>query len=264
MAIPGFRNAQQENDWENEKARLNADAHERAMARRRRTLEISPGAGSPWEYKALVGDYRQQRDANNFRAHEMKMLDQQGKNELAVAEQKKLGMIGQGADAANHNANATVEAAKVEAEAKKYGFDTQKEIESGHDATALTTTEKKMSGEQSIATTQAEAHKSVAETKAEAEKKIAEANQQTALAQQAMTKYKIDSAAAQNVAKMQQQIQGKDSQSKVAIIKQAVANGQLDPNAALQMIDEINGNASNTGNNTGSSAAPRPMGKWAR
>lgn len=145
--MASFNLARAKNEQDKELEQLSSDAHERAMARRRRTLEISPGAGSPWEYKALVGDYRQKRDTSDFRNHELQMLQKQGKNELGVAEQKKLGMIGQGSEAAKHNAAATVEAANVEAEAKKYGFDTQKAIEEGKSATSLTETEKKIAGE---------------------------------------------------------------------------------------------------------------------
>lgn len=79
-----------------------------------------------------------------------------------------------------------------------------------------------------------------------------------------MIKYKIDQNAAQNVLKIQQQLQGKDKQLKVSIIKQAVANGLLDPNAAIQMIDEIDANSSGSGNNTANPDGPRPMGHWAR
>ena len=79
-----------------------------------------------------------------------------------------------------------------------------------------------------------------------------------------MTKYKIDQNAAQNVLKIQQQLQGKDKQLKVSIINKAVENGKLDPNTALKMIDEIDANASGSGNNTGNPDGPRPMGHWAR
>lgn len=145
--MASFNLARAKNEQDKELEQLSSDAHERAMARRRRTLEISPGAGSPWEYKAIVGDYRQQRDASAFRNHELEMLQQKGKNELAVAEQKKLGMIGQGADAAQNNAVGSIETAKIEGEAKKYGFDTQKDIEENKNATSLTETEKKIAGE---------------------------------------------------------------------------------------------------------------------
>ena len=262
--MASFHLAKAQNKQYDEIEELNQSAHDRFMARSRRFIEANPNAVSPWEKKNILDYHRKQQEMQKLRVHELLMLEQQGKNEIGLAEQKKLGMIGQGSEAAKYNSEANFKIAELDAATKKAGFDTQERIETGRNNTTLTEIEKKIAGDKDIAQTQADAQKSVAETKANAEKAIAEANQQTALAQQAMIKYKIDQNAAQNVVKIQQQLQGKDKQLKVSIINHAVANGRLDPNAAIQMIDEIDASSSGSGNNTGNPDGPRPMGHWAR
>lgn len=218
---------------------LNQSAHDRYMARARRGIEANPNSVSPWEKKNILDYHRKQQETSDLRAHELEMLQQQGKNELDVAEQKKLGMIGQGSEAAKANANATVEAAKIDSETKKYGFDMQSIIEDRHDRTKLTEAEKRMESEKGIADAKNETEKSIAERKSETEKAIAQINQQTALAQQAMDKYKVDAATAREVAKIEAQKAGKSKEDRITIIKQAQSNGQIDVNTAMKMIEEI-------------------------
>ena len=94
-----------------------------AAARNRRLNSVmdialrDPGRYAPSVHRAAV-EWDRQNQAAGLRAHEMRMLRQQGENEFKVAEQKRLGMREQGADAAGHNAEAT-----------KYGWDKQLEVE---------------------------------------------------------------------------------------------------------------------------------------
>ena len=80
--------------------------HEANMRARRRRLEsraeiamADPGRFSPFERNALI-EWRKRNEPDALRQHELNMLQQQGKNELAVAEQKRFGMREQGRDAA--------------------------------------------------------------------------------------------------------------------------------------------------------------------
>lgn len=94
-----------------------------AAARNRRLNSVmdialrDPGRYAPSVHRAAV-EWDRQNQAVGLRDHEMRMLRQQGENEFKVAEQKRLGMREQGADAAGHNAEAT-----------KYGWDKQLEME---------------------------------------------------------------------------------------------------------------------------------------
>ena len=87
---------------------LAADAHERRMASRQRFIESNPNAVNPWERQSTLGYARQQAERRSLQEHEMDMLKQHGENDFRVAEQKRLGMKEQGADAAKINAEASI------------------------------------------------------------------------------------------------------------------------------------------------------------
>ena len=89
-------------------------ARQRRLASQNMTALTDPGRYAPQVYKQA----KQWHDQGGLRAHELDMLKQQGENEFKIAEQKRLGMREQGADAAGHNAEAT-----------KYGWDKQLEVE---------------------------------------------------------------------------------------------------------------------------------------
>ena len=89
--------------------------HEANMRARRRRLEsraeiamADPGRFSPFERNALI-EWRKRNEPDALRQHELNMLQQQGKNELAVAEQKRFGMAEQGRDAARIAADAKID-----------------------------------------------------------------------------------------------------------------------------------------------------------
>lgn len=133
----GVRREQAQNDAWN-------DVYGRARARRleaRADIAMAdPGRFSPFERKALI-DWRNRNEPNALRQHELNMLQQKGKDEIAVAEQKRFGMKEQGADAAEWgfkgkevegeyglkqheiDAAAKTNVATIEAGASKYGAD---------------------------------------------------------------------------------------------------------------------------------------------
>ena len=89
--------------------------HEANMRARRRRLEsraeiamADPGRFSPFERNALI-EWRKRNEPDALRQHELNMLQQQGANELAVAEQKRFGMAEQGRDAAKIAAEAKLD-----------------------------------------------------------------------------------------------------------------------------------------------------------
>lgn len=121
---------------EREQAIRDREADVYNAARRRRlesqnlTALADPGRYAPQVYRQA----KQWEDESNLRAHERKMLEQQGANELAVAEQKRFGMKEQGMDAAGIAAKtelakaeeewgARKSIAQTDAETKRYGFD---------------------------------------------------------------------------------------------------------------------------------------------
>lgn len=117
------------NNANNRSADLNQAAHDRFMQRRRNFLERNPFAASPGEYAATMG-FERGKDPTGLRKHELDVLKQQGDNDFRVAEQKRFGMREQGSDAAGLNADAT-----------KYGWDQQLEME-GKRQNGLTEREK--------------------------------------------------------------------------------------------------------------------------
>lgn len=138
---------------EKEQAALDrqGDVFARARARRidanREIARNDPGRFSPFERNALLGlnsrgtgPLMDRNERNGLLAHELKKLDKQGENEFKVAEQKRLGMREQGADAAGHNAEAT-----------KYGWDKQLEVEQERQKGGLTLAEKQIASQERIA-----------------------------------------------------------------------------------------------------------------
>lgn len=105
-----------------------ADVYNKARQRRidsQRLVAIAdPGRFSPFERNSLLGIDKNggalidRQERAGLRAHELDVLKQQGDNDFRVAEQKRFGMREQGSDAAGLNAEAT-----------KYGWDQQLEME---------------------------------------------------------------------------------------------------------------------------------------
>ena len=85
-------------------------------------------------------DYLRGGGIAGLRAHELEILKRQGDNDFRVAEQKRLGMKEQGADAAGLNAEAT-----------KYGWDKQLEVEREPQKGGLTLAEKQIASQERIA-----------------------------------------------------------------------------------------------------------------
>lgn len=85
-------------------------------------------------------DYLRGGGIAGLRAHELEILKRQGDNDFRVAEQKRLGMKEQGADAAGLNAEAT-----------KYGWDKQLEVERERQKGGLTLAEKQIASQERIA-----------------------------------------------------------------------------------------------------------------
>ncbi len=154
---------------EGEQAQLDRQAAARMSARERRLAENAmiaksdPGRFSPFERNALLGlqhtkagdvPLQDRQERQGLQDFEMAKLKQQGANEVAVAEQKRLGMKEQGSDAAGIAAKSELAKAEEEwgarksiaytdAETKRYGFD--KDLEGkkyGADATVDAETER--------------------------------------------------------------------------------------------------------------------------
>ena len=85
-------------------------------------------------------DYLRGGGIAGLRAHELEVLKRQGDNDFRIAEQKRLGMREQGADAAGLNAEAT-----------KYGWDKQLEVERERQKGGLTLAEKQIASQERIA-----------------------------------------------------------------------------------------------------------------
>ena len=85
-------------------------------------------------------DYLRSGGIAGLRAHELEVLKRQGDNDFRIAEQKRLGMREQGANAAGLNAEAT-----------KYGWDKQLEVEQERQKGGLTLAEKQIASQERIA-----------------------------------------------------------------------------------------------------------------
>lgn len=169
---------------------IRQNAHDRFMQNRRNFVEANPNAVSPQERNAILGYVTDaQRDQARF-AHEQAMLDRRAGADVAVAENRRDGMIGQGRDAATASAGATVTAAEKQwsaqrdiaqsdADARRYiadrGLLTEQERQKG--ALAVTrqqgdnsadVEEIRQQGANKVAETQGKAAVSVAQAEAEA------------------------------------------------------------------------------------------------
>lgn len=171
---------------EREQAIRDREADVYNAARRRRlesqnlTALADPGRYAPQVYRQA----KQWEDESNLRAHERKMLEQQGENDFKVAEQKRFGMKEQGMDAAGIAAKtelakaeeewgARKSIAQTDAETKRYGFDkdfegkkygADKDLEAkkyGADATVDAETERQK-GALAVATQQGKTAETVA------------------------------------------------------------------------------------------------------
>ena len=85
-------------------------------------------------------DYLRGGGIAGLRAHELEVLKRQGDNDFRIAEQKRLGMREQGENAAGLNAEAT-----------KYGWDKQLEVEQERQKGGLTLAEKQIASQERIA-----------------------------------------------------------------------------------------------------------------
>lgn len=100
-------------------ADLQNAAHERFVQRRTNFIESNPNAVSASERASFLGRRRHLEDEDRLRAHELKMLEQTGKNAEAVESKKTEGVIGAAAataEAAKYTADANKEAALKKAE----------------------------------------------------------------------------------------------------------------------------------------------------
>ena len=111
-------------------------ARQRRLASQNMTALTDPGRYAPQVYRQA----KQWYDQGGLRAHELEVLKRQGDNDFRVAEQKRLGMREQGADAAGLNAEAT-----------KYGWDKQLEVERERQKGGLTLAEKQIASQERIA-----------------------------------------------------------------------------------------------------------------
>ena len=111
-------------------------ARQRRLASQNMTALTDPGRYAPQVFKQA----KQWYDQGGLRAHELEVLKQQGDNDFRVAQQKRWGMREQGADAAGLNAEAT-----------KYGWDKQLEVEQERQKGGLTLAEKQIASQERIA-----------------------------------------------------------------------------------------------------------------
>lgn len=127
---------------EKEQAALNRQgdaflsARQRRLASQNMTALTDPGRYAPQVHKQA----KQWYDQGGLRAHELEVLKRQGDNDFRIAEQKRLGMREQGANAADLNAEAT-----------KYGWDKQLEVEQERQKGGLTLAEKQIASQERIA-----------------------------------------------------------------------------------------------------------------
>lgn len=127
---------QNEEDRREASHQANMDARRRRLESQNLTALTDPGRYAPQVYKQA----KQWHDEKGLRDHELRMLEKQGENEFKVAEQKRFGMKEKGADAAAANAEAT-----------KYGWDKQLEVEQERQKGGLTLAEKQIASQERIA-----------------------------------------------------------------------------------------------------------------
>ena len=111
---PGLRAAEREQVLRGREADVFSAARQRRLDSQRMTAIADPGRYAP----SVRQEALEWQRTGGLRAHELEVLRQQGDNDFRVAQQKRWGMREQGADAAGLNAEAT-----------KYGWDKQLEME---------------------------------------------------------------------------------------------------------------------------------------
>ena len=175
----------------NNLSRENASAaHQRFMQRRREFIERNPNAVSPFERKAVLGDWQARQDQAALREHELNMIDKKNEGAIGVAEKNAEGMTNQGMKAAEINAD--VKGKEIDAGLKKHELemqnrkdittiqaDAQKSLAEGQNKTMLENT--KLQGENAVKQ-QSEANKgllaqSELKEKMEKEKRAAQIQQ---------------------------------------------------------------------------------------
>ena len=146
---PGLRAAEREQVLRGREADVFSAARQRRINANRAIAASDPGRFSAFETRSLLGLQHTQggdipmldrQEREGLRAHELEVLKRQGDNDFRVAEQKRLGMREQGADAAGLNAEAT-----------KYGWDKQLEVEQERQKGGLTLAEKQIASQERIA-----------------------------------------------------------------------------------------------------------------
>ena len=133
---PGLRAAEREQVLRGREADVFSAARQRRLDSQRMTAIADPGRYAPSVRQEALEWQRN----GGLRAHELEVLKRQGDNDFRVAEQKRLGMREQGANAAGLNAEAT-----------KYGWDKQLEVEQERQKGGLTLAEKQIASQERIA-----------------------------------------------------------------------------------------------------------------
>ena len=133
---PGLRAAEREQVLRGREADVFSAARQRRLDSQRMTAIADPGRYAP----SVRQEALEWQRTGGLRAHELEVLRQQGDNDFRVAQQKRWGMREQGADAAGLNAEAT-----------KYGWDKQLEMEQERQKGGLTLAEKQIASQERIA-----------------------------------------------------------------------------------------------------------------
>ena len=133
---PGLRAAEREQVLRGREADVFSAARQRRLDSQRMTAIADPGRYAP----SVRQEALEWQRTGGLRAHEPEVLRQQGDSDFRVAQQKRWGMREQGADAAGLNAEAT-----------KYGWDKQLEVERERQKGGLTLAEKQIASQERIA-----------------------------------------------------------------------------------------------------------------
>lgn len=121
-------------------------AQARFAANQKHYMRIDPGRFSHVQQREFLRDER----TRGLQEHELDMVREKGKADLAIEQVRAEGQKNAGAVAAQARAGAEVDVSKNSLEAEKYKSDAQKAIEAGRDSTRLTETEKKLASEQAL------------------------------------------------------------------------------------------------------------------
>ena len=214
-------------------------ARQRRLASQNMTALTDPGRYAPQVFKQA----KQWYDQGGLRAHELEVLRQQGDNDFRVAQQKRLGMKEQGADAAGLNAEAT-----------KYGWDKQLEVERERQKGGLTLAEKQIASQERIAGME---HGTIGEdgtVTPGSRERVATITGQSAVQQQTEANKGLAAQAEINRQKQQEQIaaqiqksiiaaDGKADAAKIAghakIVGEALRNGSMVGKSAATVMAEL-------------------------